>query len=471
MLIYPILAKFAVDMSNGQRLEIEQRTVQRLSQQQVRYVRLLELNAPEFDEAVEREMEDNPALADAEEEQPLEIQQLNGWMPRTRSDEAEDYSNITPDSSMSLYDHLNDQLAERDMPDNVGKAARFIIGSLDSNGYLTRTIRDIVDDMAFGPGIYITEREAGEALRVVQSLEPAGIGAADLKQTLEIQLEAMRTSQVRDDALRIVREAFEAFTLKHRNRIVSQLGIPEPRVAEALDLILSLNPKPGASVGSDPVDQANVVIPDFIISDEDGQLTVTLNNRIPELRVERSFEQAMAELEKLPRGKRKKGSEFIVSRYNDARDFIRIVAQRQKSMMTVMSAILKVQEEYFRTQDVYKLKPMMLKTLAEITGLDFSTISRATNNKFVQTPWGIYPLRFFFSDTKGDTAEGEDAATNRKIEASIKALIDKEDKRKPLSDRRIADMLAASGLDISRRTVAKYRDRVRIPVARLRKEL
>ena len=148
-------------MSNGQRLEIEQRTVQRLSQQQVRYVRLLELNAPEFDEAVEREMEDNPALADAEEEQPLEIQQLNGWMPRTRSDEAEDYSNITPDSSMSLYDHLNDQLAERDMPDNVGKAARFIIGSLDSNGYLTRTIRDIVDDMAFGPGIYITEREAG----------------------------------------------------------------------------------------------------------------------------------------------------------------------------------------------------------------------------------------------------------------------------------------------------------------------
>ena len=292
MLIYPILAKFAVDMSNGQRLEIEQRTVQRLSQQQVRYVRLLELNAPEFDEAVEREMEDNPALADAEEEQPLEIQQLNGWMPRTRSDEAEDYSNITPDSSMSLYDHLNDQLAERDMPDNVGKAARFIIGSLDSNGYLTRTIRDIVDDMAFGPGIYITEREAGEALRVVQSLEPAGIGAADLQQTLEIQLEAMRTSQVRDDALRIVREAFEAFTLKHRNRIVSQLGIPEPRVAEALDLILSLNPKPGASVGSDPVDQANVVIPDFIISDEDGQLTVTLNNRIPELRVERSFEQA-----------------------------------------------------------------------------------------------------------------------------------------------------------------------------------
>ena len=288
-------------------------------------------------------------------------------MPRTRSDEAEDYSNITPDSSMSLYDHLNDQLAERDMPDNVGKAARFIIGSLDSNGYLTRTIRDIVDDMAFGPGIYITEREAGEALRVVQSLEPAGIGAADLQQTLGEQLGARA------------------------------------------------QPKPGASVGSDPVDQANVVIPDFIISDEDGQLTVTLNNRIPELRVERSFEQAMAELEKLPRGKRKKGSEFIVSRYNDARDFIRIVAQRQKSMMTVMSAILKVQEEYFRTQDVYKLKPMMLKTLAEITGLDFSTISRATNNKFVQTPWGIYPLRFFFSDTKGDTAEGGEAATKNSV--------------------------------------------------------
>lgn len=452
-----------------QKLDIEQRTVQRLSAQQIRFVRLLELNAPELDDAVEREMEDNPALVDADEDVPRETLPLNGWTPRS-STAADDYSSATPDFSESLYDHLNNQLDERDLDPDIVKAARFIIGSLDGNGYLSRSVQEISDDMAFGPGIMVSPEKVDEALQVVRSLDPPGIGARDLRDTLEMQLAVMKPSETRDNAIRIVSEAFEAFTMKHKHRLISSLKLSEQQVDDALSLILSLNPKPGGAIGNDPSDSANVIIPDFILTNDEGNLSVTLNNRIPELRVERSFEDAMKELEKLPRAKRQKGSEFIISRYNDARDFIRIIDQRQRTMMAVISAILKIQEEYFRTEDVYNLKPMMLKNIADITGLDFSVISRATNNKFIATPWGVFPLRFFFSDSIGEEKDGGDAATNRKIEATIAELIDKEDKRHPLSDRRIAEQMEQMGFDVSRRTVAKYRDRQRIPVARLRKE-
>lgn len=419
-------------------------------------------------------MEDNPALADAEEEDIKQSEEnsspLSDWRPRYRSTDNDLPPFSPPDVSESLYDYLNEQLNEREMTPEVEQAARFIVGSLDSNGYLNRTLRDIVDDMAFGPGIEIDEDQAEEALRIVRSLEPPGVGAADLRDALEMQLMRMPESQERDDALRIVREAFEAFTMKHRHRIISILHLPDERVDSALALILSLNPKPGSSVGTDPADNANVIIPDFIVTNDDGNLTVTLNNHIPELRIERSFAQAMADLEKLPRAQRRKGSEFIVSRYNDARDFIRILTQRQQTMMAVMEAILKIQEEYFRTEDVYTLKPMMLKNISDITGLDFSVISRATNNKYVSTPWGVFPLRFFFSDSIGED-QGSDTATNRKIEAGISRLIDQEDKQHPLSDRVIAEKMMSLGYDVSRRTVAKYRDRQGIPVARLRKSL
>ncbi len=453
-----------------QRLDIEQRTVQRLSQQQVRFVRMLEMNAPELDEAVEREMEANPALVDSEEEVPAEPSFHSGWVPR-ESSTWDDGSLRTPDTSASLYDYLNEQLSERDLDADTDRMARYIVGNLDRNGYLTRSIHDIVDDLAFGPGIIVDEATAERGLAAVRSLEPAGVGAMDLRDTLRLQLERMAASPLRDNALRIVTDAFEAFTMKHKHRIISALKLSEKDVDEALALILSLNPKPGAAIGSAAADSANVIVPDFILDNEDGNLSITLNNRIPELKVEYSFAQAMRELEKLPRGKRPKGSEFIVSSFNDARDFIRIVAQRQKTMMSVMSAILKIQEEYFRTEDVYTLKPMMLKNISDLTGLDFSVISRATNNKYLQTPWGVFPLRFFFSDSIGEDKEGGDAATNRKIEAAIAAMVEKEDKRKPLSDRRITENLAAMGFDLSRRTVAKYRDRQNIPVARLRKEL
>ncbi len=452
----------------SQNLELTQKIGIRLSQQQLRFVRMLELNAPELDEAVERELEDNPALGVTEETTEEDTRRYPAYVPRQPRD---DYQFSPADETENLYDQLLSQLSERKLDAKVETAARFIIGSLDYNGYLHRSLRDIVDDLAFGPGVEVSMAEAEEALKAVRSLDPPGIGAADLRDCLRMQLEAMPASEVRDNALRIINDAYEAFTMKHKHRVMSLLKLDADDAGAALDLILTLNPKPGAALGNDPSAGSNVIVPDYVVNIEDGEITISLNNHIPELRVEQSFEQAMRNLERTSRGKPKKGSEFIVTRYNDARDFIRILTQRQQTMMQVMTAIVKIQEEYFRTEDVYRLKPMMIKTVADMTGLDMSVISRVTSNKHVALPWGIFPLRFFFSDTIGEEKEGGDAATNRKIEASIVSLIEAEDKRDPLSDRKIMEEMQAQGYDISRRTVAKYRDRQGIPVARLRKEM
>ena len=455
----------------AQNLKMEQRIGMRLSQQQLRFVKLLELNAPELDEAVERELEDNPALG-VEEELPEEQETRYLYFPA--SDSSSDYIPFAPpDESESLYDYLNLQLSEKNLKPNVEQAARYIIGNLDSNGYLHRSLPNLVDDMAFNAGFEISSQEAEEALEAVRSLEPAGIGAEDLRDCLQLQLEALPPSADRDDALRVIREAYEPFTMKHKHRIISLLRFSSERVDRALALILSLNPKPGSSLGHDASHESNIIIPDFIVNNEDGEITITLNNKIPELRIEQSFETAMANLSLTAKGKSrtKKGSEFIVSRYNDARDFIRILSQRQQTMMAVMTAIVNIQKEYFLTEDVYKLKPMMIKNVSELTGLDLSVISRATANKFVATPWGNFPLRFFFSDSIGNQTDDGNAATNRKIEAEILLLVEQEDKRHPLSDQKIMEEMAARGYEVSRRTVAKYRDRQGIPVARLRKIL
>ncbi len=453
----------------AQDLRMEQRIGMRLSQQQLRFVKLLELNAPELDEAVERELEDNPALDVVDESAEEETTRYPVYLSSRQNDDVPSFS--TADESESLYDQLYAQLAERKLDPEVELAARYIIGNLDSNGYLQRSLPNLIDDMAFGPGIEISPEQGRVALDAVRSLDPPGIGAFDLQDCLEMQLKAMPESQERDDALRIIREAYEPFTMKHKHRIISALKLTENRVDNALALILTLNPKPGAGLGSDPAHSSNVIIPDFIVNNEDGEITITLNNKIPELQIEQSFEQAMASLDRTASGRPKKGSEFVVSRYNDARDFIRVLTQRQQTMMAVMSAIVKIQKDYFLTEDVYQLRPMMIKNVAELTGLDLSVISRATTNKFVATPWGIFPLRFFFSDSIGEKSDGTEAATNRKIEAEITALVEAEDKRHPLSDQRIMEEMNARGYDVSRRTVAKYRDRQGIPVARLRKHL
>lgn len=461
-------------MASDQSLSLEQKTVMRLSAQQLRFTKLLEYTAPELEEAIDRELEENPAL-EIDEEQTLpqeEIPRYRLYSPQNQNPDDQAYDLSPADYGETLLDALLRQLSERSIPDLTRTTARYIIGNIDSNGYLRRPLQGIINDMAFGPGINVDEATATEALDIVRSFEPYGVGATDLKDCLRLQLIRLPKTRVSQDALDIISEQFEAFTMKHSHKIVSALKISPERVKDAVTLIKSLNPKPGAAYASS-YESSNVIVPDINVNVEDGEISISTNNRIPELAIDRTFAEAVAELNASANSRKaKKGNEFILSRYNDARDFIRILKQRQETLLNVMTAIVNIQKEYFLTQNIYRLQPMMIKDIAAMTGYDLSVVSRATTNKHVSTPWGVFPLRFFFSDSIGtENSEEVDVLTNRKIEAEITKIVEAEDKKHPLSDEKIREEMLRKGYDVSRRTIAKYRDRKGIPVARLRKEM
>lgn len=479
----------------SQNLDLEQRTVQRLTAQQLRFVKLLELSAPELEEAIDMELAENPALEEAgrvEEEETSTLtddgsaftesaEQMQNAdyndpdeIPHYRleahnSSPDDEWYDFTPaDDAESIYDNLGRQLSERTLSPEVALTARYIVGSLDSNGYLRRTRRQLADDMAFSTGFEPDEITLDKALDAVKSLDPPGIGAADLQECLILQVKAMPQSQEAEDALTILRDYFAEFTMKHTHRIISQMKVSAQRVREAVNLILTLNPKPGSGLGSGSGETAAGIIPDFIINVDRDEITVSLPGS-PDLQIEESFVNAVARMERNARSRAaRKGNEFVISRFNAARDFIQLVRQRRETLFAVMTAIVKIQREYFLTRDIHSMRPMMIKDISAITGYDISVISRATNNKYAATPWGIFPLRFFFSDSLGE--EGEEF-TNREVEAEIREIIGAEEKRHPLSDEKIRAALLEKGYDVSRRTVAKYRDRMKIPVARLRKNL
>lgn len=479
----------------SQNLDLEQRTVQRLTAQQLRFVKLLELSAPELEEAVDMELAENPALEEAgrveEEETSTLTDDGSAFTESAEQMQNADYNdpdeiphyrleahNISPDDEWydftpaddaeSIYDNLGRQLSERTLSPEVALTARYIVGSLDSNGYLRRTRRQLADDMAFSTGFEPDEITLDKALDAVKSLDPPGIGAADLQECLMLQVKAMPQSQEAEDALTILRDYFAEFTMKHTHRIISQMKVSDQRVREAVNLILTLNPKPGSGLGSGSGETAAGIIPDFIINVDRDEITVSLPGS-PDLQIEESFVNAVARMERNARSRAaRKGNEFVISRFNAARDFIQLVRQRRETLFAVMTAIVKIQREYFLTRDIHSMRPMMIKDISAITGYDISVISRATNNKYAATPWGIFPLRFFFSDSLGE--EGEEF-TNREVEAEIREIIGAEEKRHPLSDEKIRAALLEKGYDVSRRTVAKYRDRMKIPVARLRKNL
>lgn len=462
-----------------------QKLTTRLSQQQFRFVRLLEMNEPEFEEAVDQELQSNPALEDitTQESQSIPSESSSaddseGWSPyyypRNTSYLPENYLPQTPEDNHSLYDHLLTQLYEKELDEEILRAARFIIGNLDSNGYLRIPLSQLAVDLAVNENLDLSEDRLQEALDAVKTLDPPGVGAADLRESLLLQLRAKRSREPENpdirNAIRILKEQYEAFTLRHTDRLASALGLTPSRTAAAIDRIRQLNPKPGAQFEAREDAAANFISPDFILDETDSGLEIILPNRIPELAIRRSFSQAAEELKKEERPRRKKTVDFISNRISDARDFIKLVSQRQQTLLKVAAAILKLQKEYFETRDLYRLRPMMIKDISALTGLDASVISRATAGKYIQTPWGIFPMRFFFSDTVGRNGTDAEALTNRKLEAEIKDIVGKENKKHPLSDDRIQREMTSRGYEISRRTVAKYRERLGIPVARLRKE-
>ncbi|MDE6010638.1 MAG: RNA polymerase factor sigma-54 [Muribaculaceae bacterium] len=463
----------------AQDLQLSTRLGLHLTQQQLRFVELLEMNAPELDEAVERELEANPALevrdaATEPERRPAdETPYYLRHLPRQQGGgELPDFT--PPDNSESLYDVLLTQIAQRELPADVAAFAEYIVGNLDSNGYLRRPLRAMVEDLAYSRGLEIPADVAQRGYEVVRELDPAGVGAENLRDCLLLQLRRLPQSTVRDNAIRILDEQFEAFSMRHSHRIISALHLTREEIEEANSLILTLNPKPGAPYGGAEETAAGVIVPDYNVSRDDGELFISLNNRIPELAIEESFSEAVRGME-LRRGRPRKGTEFVRDRYKSAVDFINVLRQRQQTMLAIMTAIVAHQREYFETGDVYTLRPMMLKDIESATGYDKSVISRATNNKYVSMPWGVVlPMRSFFSDSVNSAPaddEDTDILTNRQIEAAIQELVDAEDKKHPLSDEKLRGELLKRGYDVSRRTVAKYRDRKGILVARLRKQL
>lgn len=513
-LFYCNFASEITDMPQKSSLQLNLRQRQYLAQSQVQLARMLELNAPEMDEAVRREVEENPALEAEEETAPA--QTTDDGRPFTETAEQmrkADYADpddipyyrlqvhnagrdddsvpfIPADNVRSLYDILLDQLRALPLEPDIRTATRYIIGNLDSNGYLRRTSQGIADDILFDLGADLSPRTVEKALDTVHNLEPYGIGASDLRECLLIQLRHRPGSQQRDDAIRILEEAFEAFSMKHTHRIISQLHLSEKRVEEAVAEILTLNPKPGAALGEGPGSQAAPVIPDFIVDVHDSEITISLNNRIPELRISETFRRAVKDMEKNAvrrrearrAGKLSGASEFMTTRYNDAREYIRLLKTRQTTLFSVMTAIVEAQREYFLTQDVRKLKPLGIKDIAEATGYDISMVSRATAQKFVATPWGILPLKYFFSTSVVDnggrrkTPESEEKPEREEFTAKavmelITRLVEEEDKKHPLSDEKLRQAVVAAGYPVARRTVAKYRENLHIPVARLRRKI
>lgn len=452
----------------------------------------------QLEQRIKKEIEENPALEEGEEQEHSSDEQEEEVFEEADQDEfslddyledddipeyrlqSQNYSRdderreeIPFSGGSSFHEMLDTQMGLRVLTDKQKVIAEYIIGNIDEDGYLRREIENIVDDMAFTQNMSVTVEEIEEVLAVVQDLEPAGVGARNLRESLLLQIRRKDLSDpVTAMAERILDKYFEEFTRKHYEKIESRLEIDEEDMKDALDEILRLNPKPGGSF-HDPMNRSNPhVVPDFTLEARDGELDVTLNSRnLPELRVSRTYSEM---LESYVRDKEKTRTQkdavaFVKQKLDSARWFIDAMRQRQNTLLVTMNAILEYQYEYFLEGDETRLRPMILKDIAEVTGLDISTISRVANSKYIQTHFGVIPLKYFFSEGM-QTDSGEEVST-REIKSILQECITAEDKRKPLTDEKLTDILQEKGYQIARRTVAKYREQLNIPVARMRKEI
>lgn len=475
-------------MDNSLKLSLGQKLQQKLSPLQIRYGRVLEMNAPEIEEEVRQELDDNPALAVADAQQDdfsdetfnESAEQLQMADYRDEDDipsyrlEARNHSvndvyrePVAVAGGNTLMEHLSSQLAEMGLGVTDLRIADYIVGNIDDNGYLTRTLPAIIDDLAINQGLDVADEDVRRMYNTVRSLDPAGVGAIDLRDCLLLQLKRRRATPDVRVAREIVSDYFDLFSLKHYDRLISSLGVTRQQLQEAVDVIRTLDPKPGSVYADAAVDdRVRHIIPDFSVEVDGDSITLTLLNNIPELCIEETFAAADDNRSVTPR--EREAAAFVRRKRDEASDFIAMLKLRQSTLYSVMSAIVKIQRDFFLTDDETKLRPMRLRDIGAVTGLDLSVISRAAAGKYVTTPGGVYPLKFFFNDSAG--SDDEDASV-RKIIAEIKDIVDNEDHARPLSDDAITTELRERGYDIARRTVAKYRERLGYPVARLRKEV
>ncbi len=479
-----------------------QQQVQTLSPQQILVVKLLELPAVELEDRVRAELLENPALEEAKEEAPDDEYAAGGGNDGedTGYDSLDDYLNEDdiPDYKLqennrskgeqaeeipfsditSFYETLKEQLGERDLTARRRTLAEYLIGSLDDDGLLRKPLDSISDELAIYSGINAGTGELEEALKVIQDFDPVGLGARNLQECLLIQIRRKigQKHPAPGNLLyveeKIIAECYEEFTRKHWDKIQQKLGLDEGMFQQAVREICKLNPRPGASLGEAIGKNMQQIVPDFIVDTyDDGTVSLTLNNRnVPELRMSRDFTEMVEEHTRNKANQSKESREalmFLKQKMDAAQGFIDAVKQRQNTLMTTMQAIIDLQRPFFLEGDESLLRPMILKDVAERTGLDISTISRVSNSKYVQTNYGIYPLKFFFND--GYTTEGGEEMSVREIRKILKECIDNEDKKKPYTDDELTEMLNGKGYPIARRTVAKYRQQMNIPVARLRR--
>ena len=492
---------------SSQRLTQTQKMLQKLSPQQILLMKLLQIPTMELSSRIKEEIEENPALEEKENEVYDDESPNNEEDNFEENQDSDDYddplsdfddymqdddddaaayklrtNNYSPDDERyeapisneeSFQDILIQQLGYRNLDERKYKIGTYIIGNLDDSGYLSRPISGIMDDLLFTQNLDVTEDEVMEVLHIIQEFDPAGVGATNLQECLLIQLQRLKEED-EDDVdytlpIIIIEQYFNEFTKKHYDKIVKKSGISERQFRAALKEILKLNPKPGGAVGSSQ--RSNYVIPDFTIYNNCGKLELTLNSRnTPELHVNKDYIEMLSDFSKQKNNKsNKEAINFVKNKIESAKWFIEAIKQRHNTLYVTMEAIMNYQKDYFLTGDETKLRPMILKDISEKVGLDISTISRVANSKYVQTAYGTFPLKSFFSESLTND-EGEEVST-REIKKILMDCIEQEDKSKPLTDDVLTQILKEKGYNIARRTIAKYREQLDIPVARLRKEL
>ncbi len=461
---------------------------QKLSPQQIQMIKLLELPAVQLEQRIKQEIEDNIVLEEEErssedDEQPQQIS-VDEYL---HDDDTPSYksriNNFSKDDKQrpvyltegrSLQEYLIEQLRYRNLPERDMRLAVYLVGSIDEDGYLRRDLESVADDIAFTMGLETTAGELERLLGIIHELEPAGIGARDLRECLLLQMAQMPVNtRPRRLARKILTSYFDEFVKKHYEKLMARLQISEDDFRDAIAEIRHLSPKPGNLYAEGGTDTTPYIIPDFILDYQDGRFNLSLNSyNVPEVRVNRRYMEMIREMvgsDGRVREKDKEAIQFVKNKIDSAKWFISAIKQRHDTLMRTMQTILDYQQEYFKDGDKSKLRPMILKDIADRTGLDVSTISRVVNSKYVQTQFGIILLKSLFSEAM-QTDSGEEVSSYE-IKNILQQCIDEEDKRRPLTDETLMDILNSKGYRIARRTVAKYREMLGIPVARLRKQI
>ncbi len=468
-----------------QGLELKQQ--QKLSPLQIQTIRLIETPIAELSQAVRNELDSNPVLDDDhpseskdDDDQPKDVSideikddgeipsyklRVNNW----GKDERPEYNTFSVKESFTQS--LMDQLGFRQLTPHEYEVGRFLIGSLDEDGYLRRDFASLADDMAFRFNIETDEEEIGKILRIIQDFEPVGVGARDLRECLLLQLRGCERTEETVHAETILRDYFPDFASKHFQRIMSRMMIDKDQLRAAVVRISKLNPNPGGQVDDSYSEQAQQVVPDFVLDlGPDGSLNLSMPRfPLPEVKVKKKYSDILDAAKTTTDPKVKEAAVFVKQRVDSAKWFVEALKQRHNTLQTTMQTIIDFQHDYFIDGDESKLKPMVLKDIAALTGFDISTISRVVSSKYIETHFGIFPLKYFFSEGL-ENQEGEEVST-RGLKKALQELVDGEDKSKPLTDDQLVTEMEAKGFKVARRTIAKYRDQLGIAKARLRKEL